>query len=99
MSQSPVDVLPVIDEPVVTGGARLQRTLLQRTLHRRRVLLAALLVAAFVSLALAFVAREGSMWGVHAATDTVLVSYIGLLIHVRNANAEQEMTRRALRGS
>ncbi len=71
--------------------------MVQRTLHRRRVLLATLLVASAVSLVVAFAARQGQVWGVHAAADTLLVIYLGVLLHVRNAAAAQDMTRRGLR--
>jgi hypothetical protein len=66
------------------------------TLRRRRVLLAALLAAALVSLVLALVVREGRLWGVQAASDAFLMSYLALLIHYRNAAAEREMAGRAL---
>lgn len=79
---------------VVTGSAAGRRTL-----QRRRVLLAALLIAAVLSLLVAFVARQGPMWGVQLATDTLLLAYVVALIHLRNAAAEQEMTRRVLTGS
>jgi hypothetical protein len=69
-----------------------------RTLHRRRVLLVALLVAAAASLVLAFVVRRGPIWGVHATTDALLVVYLALLIHARNAAAYREMSRRVLAG-
>ena len=75
------------------------RTQLHRTLRRRRVLLAGLLVSVLVSLALALVTGQGPGWGVHAAADLLLLTYLAVLIHSRNAAAEQEMTRRQLGGS
>lgn len=70
----------------------------QRTLHRRRLLLLWLVVAAIASLTLAVVTRRGPFWAVQVAADVLLASYLGLLIHMRNAAAEQEMARHGLRG-
>jgi hypothetical protein len=72
--------------------------LLQRTLHRRRVLLAALLAATVASLVLACVARRAPVWGVQLTADALLVGYVGVLMHFRNAAAHREMTRRSLGG-
>ena len=77
--------------PDVSGAAEIERTF-----HRRRVLLAALAGAALFTLAVAFVARQGQLWGVHAVADALLLGYLAALVHLRNVAAEQEMARSGL---
>ncbi len=67
-------------------------------LHRRRLLLAWLVVAAVASLVVALVIRRPQTWTVQVAADALLVSYLGVLIHLRNAAAGHEMARHGLRG-
>jgi hypothetical protein len=98
MPQAPVDTSNVqvrvrasVPEPAVGAGAQMRRTL-----QHRRMLLAGLLIAALFSLVLALATEQGRIWAIHALVDTVLVGYLAVLIRLRNAAAEHEMTRREL---
>ena len=78
--------------------ARVGRPRSQGILHRRRVVLVALVAVALASLVLALVASQAPVWGVQAIADTLLVTYLGALIHVRRLAAQREMDLSALRG-
>ncbi len=69
---------------------------LQRSLQRRRRVLAALVVTVLAAFLVAVVASEAMFWAVHLIADAVLITYLGVLIHLRNTAADDEMTRRAL---
>jgi signal transduction histidine kinase len=68
-----------------------------RTCHRRQVVLGALVAAAAVSLILALLASQAAFWAVQVLSDVLVVSYLAVLIHCRNAAAHREMSHRALR--
>jgi hypothetical protein len=61
------------------------------------VVLVWLLAGVTASLALALVARRAPLWALQATADALLVGYLGVLIRLRNAAAEQDMARHWLR--
>ena len=68
-----------------------------RTLRRRRDVLTGLAAAVVVSLLVAVVTGLSSMFVVlHVVADVLLVAYVSLLIHQRNAAAERDMNVRFL---
>ncbi len=68
-----------------------------RTLRRRRDVLTGLAAAVVVSLLLAVVTGLSSMFVLlHVLADVLLVAYVSLLIHQRNAAAERDMNVRFL---
>lgn len=67
-----------------------------RTIRRRRDVLTALVVAVFGTLALGLVPALHVLLMVNVLADVLLVAYVGLLVHQRNAAAEREMKVRFL---
>jgi hypothetical protein len=53
-------------------------------------------VAVTASFALALVVSRPSVWAIPVIADVLLAGYVGVLIHVRNAAPDVEMTDRAL---
>lgn len=71
----------------------------QRSQRRRRDVLTVLLLLAVATLVLGLVPTFRVLLMVHAVVDVLLVAYVGLLIHQRNAAAEREMKVRFLPGT
>lgn len=71
----------------------------QRSQRRRRDVLTTLLVLAVATLALGLVPALRVVLVVHVIVDALLVAYVALLIHQRNAAAEREMKVRFLPGT
>ena len=82
----------MIQGELTRPSTRLARAPFQRSLRRRRRTLAALLVTAMVALVAAVVASNAVFWAVHVVAVVAMVAYVGVLLHVRNASADEEMT-------
>lgn len=85
--------------PRIPGGGRMSpaSAARSRTLRRRRDVLTGLAAAVVVSLLLAVVTGLASMFVLlHVLADVLLVAYVSLLIHQRNAAAERDMNVRFL---
>jgi hypothetical protein len=67
-----------------------------RTIRRRRDVLSALLVAVVATLALGLLFHMSVMLVAHVVADVLLVAYVALLVHQRNAAAERDMKVRFL---
>jgi len=67
-----------------------------RTIRRRRDVLMALFAAAVATLALGLLFSIGVMLIVHVIADVLLVAYVALLVHQRNAAAERDLKVRFL---
>lgn len=67
-----------------------------RTIRRRRDVLTALLVAVVATLTLGLLFHMGIMLVAHVVADVMLVAYVALLVHQRNAAAERDMKVRFL---
>lgn len=68
------------------------RSPFQRTLQRRRRTVATLLIIAVAALVATLVAPAAVFLLVHLVAVATLAVYVGLLIHVRNVSADEEMT-------
>jgi hypothetical protein len=62
-----------------------------RTQRRRRDIFVGMLAAMGTSLVLGFIPALRILWVVHLLVDGLFVSYMALLVHVRNQAAEKEM--------
>lgn len=82
----------MIQRELTRPPADLGRSPFQRSLQRRRRMLAALLITAVVALIGALVTSGAMFWVVHVLALAALVAYVGVLLHVRNASADDEMT-------
>lgn len=67
-----------------------------RTIRRRRDVLSALVVAVVATLVLGLLPAFRVMLVAHVVADILLVAYVALLIHQRNAAAERDMKVRFL---
>lgn len=89
--RGPVGRVPAGGRPSPASAAR------SRTLRRRRDVLTGLVAAVVISLLLAVVTGLSSMFVLlHVLADVLLVAYVSLLIHQRNAAAERDMNVRFL---
>jgi len=89
--RGPVGPVPTGGRPSPASAAR------SRTLRRRRDVLTGLAAAVVVSLLLAVVTSLSSTFVIlHVLADILLVAYVTLLIHQRNAAAERDMNVRFL---
>jgi hypothetical protein len=67
-----------------------------RTMRRRRDVLTALVVAVFGTLVLGLIPAFHILLIAHVVSDVLLVAYVALLVHQRNAAAERDMKVRFL---
>ena len=67
-----------------------------RTQKRRRDIFVGLLAAMGTSLVLGLIPGLRILWVVHLIFDALFAAYVGLLVHMRNQAAEQEMKVRFL---
>jgi predicted tellurium resistance membrane protein TerC len=67
-----------------------------RTQRRRRDIFVGMLAAMVTSLVLGFVPSLRILWVVHLLVDAMFVTYVALLVHMRNQAAEKEMKVRFL---
>jgi hypothetical protein len=67
-----------------------------RTMRRRRDVLTALVVAVFGTLLLGLIPAFHILLIAHVVSDVLLVAYVALLVHQRNAAAERDMKVRFL---
>ncbi len=83
--------------PGAPGRPRTASAARSRTLRRRRDVLTGLAATVGVTLLLAIVTGLASMFVMlHLLADVLLVAYVALLIHQRNAAAERDMNVRFL---
>ena len=76
-----------------TSGVSASRS---RTIRRRRDVLSALVVAVLATLVLGLIPAFHVFLLVNALADVLLVAYVALLVHQRNAAAERDMKVRFL---
>ena len=69
-----------------------------RTQRRRRDIFVGMLAAMGTSLVLGFIPALRILWVVHVLVDVMFVTYVALLVHMRNQAAEREMKVRFLPG-
>jgi hypothetical protein len=69
-----------------------------RTQRRRRDIFVGMLAAMGTSLVLGFIPALRILWVVHLLVDFMFVTYVALLVHMRNEAAEREMKVRFLPG-
>ena len=67
-----------------------------RTQRRRRDIFVGMLAAMVTSLVLGFIPSLRILWVVHLLVDAMFVTYVALLVHMRNQAAEREMKVRFL---
>jgi hypothetical protein len=67
-----------------------------RTQRRRRDIFVGMLAAMATSLVLGFIPSLRILWVVHLLVDAMFVTYVALLVHMRNQAAEREMKVRFL---
>jgi hypothetical protein len=68
----------------------------RRATKRRRDVFVGLLVAMAGSLILGFIPQLRALWAVHIVLDLLFVSYVGMLVYLRNLAAERDMKVRFL---
>ncbi len=91
VGRGPAAAVPAAGRPRGNSAAR------TRTLRRRRDVLTGLAVTVVVSLLLAVVTGLSAIFVLlHVLADVLLVAYVALLIHQRNAAAERDMNVRFL---
>jgi hypothetical protein len=69
-----------------------------RTQRRRRDIFVGMLAAMGTSLVLGFIPALRILWVVHVLVDMMFVTYVALLVHMRNQAAERDMKVRFLPG-
>jgi len=69
-----------------------------RTQRRRRDIFVGMLAAMGASLLLGLIPALRILWVVHALVDGLFITYVALLVHMRNQAAEKEMKVRFLPG-
>lgn len=67
-----------------------------RTQRRRRDIFVGMLAAMVTSLVLGFIPALRILWVVHLLVDAMFVTYVALLVHMRNQAAERDMKVRFL---
>jgi hypothetical protein len=67
-----------------------------RTQRRRRDIFVGMLAAMGTSLVLGFIPALRILWVVHVLVDMMFVTYVALLVHMRNQAAERDMKVRFL---
>ena len=67
-----------------------------RTQRRRRDIFVGMLAAMVTSLVLGFIPSLRILWVVHLLVDAMFVTYVALLVHMRNQAAERDMKVRFL---
>ena len=67
-----------------------------RTQRRRRDIFVGMLAAMATSLVLGFIPSLRILWVVHLLVDAMFVTYVALLVHMRNQAAERDMKVRFL---
>ncbi|HTJ73737.1 MAG TPA: hypothetical protein VL337_00065 [Acidimicrobiales bacterium] len=84
-------VAPLAARPATAASASRSRTI-----RRRRDVLTALVVAVFGTLLLGLIPAFHILLIAHVVSDVLLVAYVALLVHQRNAAAERDMKVRFL---
>jgi hypothetical protein len=67
-----------------------------RTQRRRRDIFVGMIAAMVTSLVLGFIPSLRILWVVHLLVDAMFVTYVSLLVHMRNQAAERDMKVRFL---
>jgi hypothetical protein len=82
---------PSVRRPSRSASAMASYSAKARTQRRRRDIFVGLLAAMGTSLVLGFVPSLRILWVVHVLVDLLFVSYVALLVQMRNQVAEREM--------
>jgi hypothetical protein len=82
--------------PVAVRPASATSASRSRTIRRRRDVLTALVVAVLATLVLGIIPTFRILLLAHVVADVLLVAYVALLVHQRNAAAERDMKVRFL---
>ena len=88
--------VPIARRPGPRATAMSAMSARARTQRRRRDIFVGMLAAMVTSLVLGFIPALRILWVVHLLVDAMFVSYVALLVHVRNQAAEREMKVRFL---
>jgi len=90
--------VPVARRPGPRTSAMSAMSSRARTQRRRRDIFVGMLAAMVTSLVLGFVPSLRILWVVHLLVDAMFVTYVSLLVHMRNQAAERDMKVRFLPG-
>jgi hypothetical protein len=90
--------VPVAQRPGPRTTAMSATSARARTQRRRRDIFVGMLAAMATSLVLGFVPSLRILWVVHLLVDAMFVTYVALLVHMRNQAAERDMKVRFLPG-
>jgi hypothetical protein len=90
--------VPVARRPGPRTTAMTAMSARARTQRRRRDIFVGMLAAMATSLVLGFVPSLRILWVVHLLVDAMFVTYVSLLVHMRNQAAERDMKVRFLPG-
>lgn len=90
--------VPVAQRPGPRTTAMSAMSARARTQRRRRDIFVGMLAAMGTSLVLGFVPSLRILWVVHLLVDAMFVTYVSLLVHMRNQAAERDMKVRFLPG-
>lgn len=85
--------------PVLVAPVHAPRVMRNSARRRRHDVFVTLLAAVVATGLLGFVPALRLLWVFHAVADVLFVTYIGLLIRLRNFHAEREMKIRYLDGA
>ena len=88
--------VPIARRPAPRGTQMAAMSSRARTQRRRRDIFVGMLAAMVTSLVLGFVPSLRILWVVHVLVDAMFVTYVSLLVHMRNQAAEREMKVRFL---
>ena len=88
--------VPIARRPAPRGTQMAAMSSRARTQRRRRDIFVGMLAAMVTSLVLGFVPSLRILWVVHVLVDAMFVTYVALLVHMRNQAAEREMKVRFL---
>jgi hypothetical protein len=88
--------VPIARQPGPRATAMSAMSSRARTQRRRRDIFVGMLAAMVTSLVLGFVPSLRILWVVHLLVDAMFVTYVALLVHMRNQAAEKEMKVRFL---
>jgi hypothetical protein len=88
--------VPIARRPAPRSAQMTAMSSRARTQRRRRDIFVGMLAAMVTSLVLGFIPSLRILWVVHVLVDAMFVTYVALLVHMRNQAAEREMKVRFL---
>jgi len=88
--------VPIARRPAPRSTQMAAMSARARTQRRRRDIFVGMLAAMVTSLVLGFIPSLRILWVVHVLVDAMFVTYVALLVHMRNQAAEKEMKVRFL---